>query len=283
MPYRRVLMAGALSALAIDAAASCGAAFCAVNTEWATQGGGAEPGLRLDLRYEYVDQDQPRHGTDRIAVGAIPAHHDEVETLNRNWIGTLDWGISPAWSLSFALPYVDRDHLHIHNHRGEKLEERWNLRGIGDARAVASYQAAAWGAAESPNAAGLSFGVKLPTGEYDQANGAGAVAERSLQPGTGTTDAIVGAWWHGAAPLAGWSWFARAQAQFAARLARRVQARQPGAARWRRPARGGRLVGVHAAGQHALEGARLGRECRARRQRPERDLPEPGPRVEPLA
>src|SRR6186997_660908 len=139
MSFRRFLAAGALCALAVDAAASCGAAFCAVNTDWATQGGGTEPGLRFDLRYEYIDQDQPRHGTDRIGVGAIPAHHDEVATLNRNWIATFDWGISPTWALSFTLPYVDRDHYHIHNHRGEKLDERWILRGIGDARVVANY------------------------------------------------------------------------------------------------------------------------------------------------
>ena len=44
MPYRRILAAGALCALAVDAAASCGAAFCTVNTDWATQGGGPEPG-----------------------------------------------------------------------------------------------------------------------------------------------------------------------------------------------------------------------------------------------
>ena len=213
MSHRHTLMAGAFCALALDAAASCGAAFCAVNTDWATQGSAGEPGARIDLRYEHIDLDQPRHGRDRVSVGQVPAHHDEVETRNRNWVATLDWALAPRWALSIALPWIDRDHHHIHNHRGEQLHDRWRLRGLGDARVVGRYALHSGGTDESPRAVGLSFGVKLPSGEYDRANEAGALAERTLQPGTGTTDAIVGAWWNGAAPLEGWAWFTRMEAQ----------------------------------------------------------------------
>ena len=215
MLFRRFFAAGALCALALDASASCGASFCVVNTDWITQGAWTEPGLRFDLRYEYVDQDQPRHGTDKVSVGQIPGHHDEVETRNRNLIASVDWNLSPAWSLSAILPYVNRDHFHIHNHRGEKLDERWSLRGIGDAKVLARYQAIAPSDPAAPRSGGFTFGVKLPTGERDQANGEGAVAERTLQPGTGTTDLIAGAWLHGGAPLEGWTWFALLQGQWA--------------------------------------------------------------------
>ena len=44
---------------------------------------------------------------------------------------------------------------------------------------------------------GLQFGIKLPTGKFDVANDEGEVAERSLQPGSGTTDAILGAFYNG--------------------------------------------------------------------------------------
>jgi hypothetical protein len=215
MLFRRALAAGALCVLALDASASCGASFCVVNTDWITQGAWTEPGLRFDLRYEYVDQDQPRSGTDRVSVGQIPGHHDEVETRNRNTIAALDWNLSPAWSLSAILPYVNRDHFHIHNHHGEKLEDRWSLRGIGDAKVISRYQAFASADPAAPRSGGFTFGVKVPTGEHDQANGQGAVAERSLQPGSGTTDLIAGAWAHGGAPLEGWTWFALAQGQWA--------------------------------------------------------------------
>ena len=48
-----------------------------------------------------------------------------------------------------------------------------------------------------PANAGITFGLKLPTGKFDVANDRGDKAERSLQPGTGTTDLIVGGemWW----------------------------------------------------------------------------------------
>ena len=42
--------------------------------------------------------------------------------------------------------------------------------------------------------AGLLAGVKLPTGKTNVTNDEGAVAERTLQPGTGTTDLLIGAY-----------------------------------------------------------------------------------------
>src|SRR5690349_16132531 len=56
------------------AQAGCGSTFCALNTQWETQGAWNEPGTRLDLRLEYIDQDQPRHGSDKVSLGEIPGH-----------------------------------------------------------------------------------------------------------------------------------------------------------------------------------------------------------------
>jgi hypothetical protein len=212
---RRIAMALLAAALtySVGTHASCGAAFCTVNTDWSSQGAMTDPGVRFDLRYEFIDLDQPRSGTDRIGVGAIPRHHDEVETRNHNWVANAEWVASPRWAVSLALPYVDREHLHIHNHRGAQLPERWDFRGLGDARLQARY---AFGTETSADSMafrtwGLTFGAKLPTGKHDVANAEGALAERTLQPGTGTTDALLGVYWHGATAQ-GWSWFARAQA-----------------------------------------------------------------------
>ncbi len=207
-------LAVALSALAFNAAASCGAAFCLANTDWSQQGAWTEPGLRLDLRFEHVDLDQPRSGRDKIAVGAVPRHHDEVDTKNRNFISTLDWSPAPLWGVTAVLPWIDRDHRHIHNHRGTPIPEAWSFDGLGDARVVVRRVLGTDTAnPERTSSWGLSAGLKLPTGKHDEANGEGALAERTLQPGTGTTDVLLGAFWHGSAPLAGWGWFARAQAQ----------------------------------------------------------------------
>jgi hypothetical protein len=193
--------------------ASCGAAFCIVNTDWTSQGSFTQQGVRFDLRYEYIDLDQPREGRSRVAVGQVPRHHDEVETKNDNYVASLDWNLAPQWGVTLAVPYVDRDHLHVHNHRGAQIPEAWSFRGVGDARVTSRYaftSTAADGA--SLTTSGLTFGVKLPTGKHDVANGEGEIAERTLQPGSGTTDVLLGAFWHGMAPLDGWSWFTRAQA-----------------------------------------------------------------------
>src|ERR1051325_8391891 len=73
------------------ALAACGSAFCTVNTDWASQGEWTETGGRLDLRYEFIDQKQPRNGAEAVAVGQVPQHHDEVRTINRNYIGMFDY------------------------------------------------------------------------------------------------------------------------------------------------------------------------------------------------
>jgi len=111
-----------------------------------------------------------------------------------------------------SVPYVDRDHTHIHNHRGEKLIETWSFRDLGDTRIVGRYEVhGARETVERQSSFGVTLGVKLPTGKYDVANADGDLAERSLQPGTGTTDVLLGMYWSSAAPLANTSWFARVQ------------------------------------------------------------------------
>ena len=57
-------VAASVAALSAGTAnASCGSAFCFVNTNWSLQGIWTEPGPHFDLRYEYIDQDQPRAGS----------------------------------------------------------------------------------------------------------------------------------------------------------------------------------------------------------------------------
>lgn len=218
MFYRKTVLAAAvMSAMASTAAsASCGSAFCMVNTNWGVQGVWNEPGFRADLRYEYIDQDQPRTGTRDIAVGEIPHHHDEVRTVNRNLFATLDYGFSESLGVSVILPWVDRAHDHIHNHLGEPEPESWNFSGVGDMRIVGRYQFPP--AATDPQATRVAFtgitgGLKLPTGRTTVANGDGELAERTLQPGTGTTDLLLGAYYRQALGGLDASWFAQANVQ----------------------------------------------------------------------
>ena len=185
--------------------AGCGSAVCGVNTQWDAQGVWDQPGLRADLRYEFIDQDQPRHGTDDVSVGAIHRHHDEVRTLNRNTILNVDYGFDARWGVALTVPYVDRDHDHIHHHHGGQIAEAWNFGEIGDTRVIGRYQFQQ--AAFSDARYGVKFGLKLPTGDYGIVNADGDAAERTLQPGSGTTDALVGAYFHYVAAGSGVRWF----------------------------------------------------------------------------
>jgi len=214
-PFTRSTL-GALAATAFVASAhaSCGAAFCNVNTNWSLQGVWTAPGAHADVRFEYIDQDQPMTGTRKIDVGAVPAHHDEVRTINRNLLATFDYGIDEHWGITAIVPIVDRSHEHIHNHHGAKLLETWHFTELGDMRVQGRYQAyAGQPSADRAGFGGVTFGLVLPTGATDITNGEGSLAERSLQPGTGTTQATLSAYYREALPIHNSSWYVQGAAQ----------------------------------------------------------------------
>jgi hypothetical protein len=186
--------------------ASCGVSFCAMDSQW--DGPAFGGGSRLDLRLEYINQNQPMHAREKVSVGAIRQHHDEVRTINRNLLLGVDHDLGQQWRLAWQVPVVSRSHDHIHNHHGAVIPRAWDFEAAGDVRVLLQRRLGVAGDATP----GVAAGLKLPTGTFKQRNDVGALAERSLQPGTGTTDLIVGAFYHarlltGTRPL---SWFAQA-------------------------------------------------------------------------
>ena len=274
---KRLLLAALAMSAATEAAASCGSAFCMINTNWNTQGQWTEPGARFDLRFEYIDQDQPMAGSRKVGVGEIPQHHDEVRTLNRNWIGTFDYTFNQDWGLSATLPIVDKFHTHIHNHMGEQIAETWNFTEVGDARVLGRRQWHAESAgAQRLDFYGINFGLKLPTGKTDVTNSEGELAERTLQPGTGTTDLLLGGYFSRVLG-SGSTWFADLLVQ-APLDSRQLQAGDAHIARPGLPEEPGRQARPDAAAQLPAQGARQRQRCRAGRQR--RQVPVPEPRGE---
>ena len=205
----------ALLWLPVAALASCGSAFCSINTSWDAHGAWLEPGARLDLRYESIRQDQPRSGRKDIGVGEIRRHHDEVLTLNRNLLGALDYTVNQDWGLNLLVPIVDRYHEHVHNHGGGQIPESWNFTELGDMRVTARRRLASREDANTHtlSTSALSFGLKLPTGATDVKNAQGSEAERSLQPGSGTTDFVLGSSYSVALPLQNLTGFVQGLAQ----------------------------------------------------------------------
>lgn len=210
------LLALALAALAPSlAAASCGASFCAVNSNWTAESALADAKHAFDLRYEYLNQDQPMAGSDRIYAGQVRAHHDEVSTQNRNVVASYSHNFAGPFGVTVSASAGSRDHQHIHNHHGAKILDSWEFTELGDVRVVGRYQLNTVADPLKPANAGLTFGLKLPTGKFDVANDRGDKAERSLQPGTGTTDLIVGGYYHQKLTEHGVFWFAQGQYQHA--------------------------------------------------------------------
>jgi len=211
----RVSMVAAIALSASAADASCGAAYCLLNTNWTTQGVWTEPGVRLDLRYEYIDQDQVRSGTGKATADEIAdEHHREVETVNRNLLATLDYAIDDRFGISVSAPLVDRDHTHLHVSHSDPTDierEHWDFARLGDIRVAGRMQLSA--PTNLTSAYGITAGVKLPTGKFTVANGDGERAERSLQPGTGTTDVLLGGYYRQALPALHSVWFAQVSAQ----------------------------------------------------------------------
>ncbi len=156
-------------------------------------------GLRLSLQYDYIHQDQLRSGTH--AVATVPDGYElERETLNRYFTAGLSYSPNSSWNLNLMVPYVARTHStfgEIEAGSGEVPElSSSRSSSLGDVRLIGSYQ----GFLATHNL-GVQLGVKLPTGHYGTAvsfyggPNAGTPLDASLQPGTGSTDIIVGAYY----------------------------------------------------------------------------------------
>jgi hypothetical protein len=103
---------------------------------------------------------------------------------------------------------VSKRHDHLADPYGDPTPESWNFTDVGDARIVGRYRFAASDASST----GVQFGVVLPTGPTGVSNASGAVAERSLQPGTGAASGVLGLYTN-YATHDGSLWFAQLQFQ----------------------------------------------------------------------
>jgi hypothetical protein len=190
----RGLLWTALGLLAADPARSvaCSACGCSVNSDWTVQGSSPGSGLGLDVRYEYLEQSDLRSGAHSVDRASLTFPHDqEVQqsTLTRNlWLG-VTYAASNAWNFTAQLPVIDRFHSTIA--AGDTDISSSRTHNVGDLKLLASYQ----GFSAAPNF-GLQFGLKLPTGRFNQnfdsGPQAGGLLDRGLQAGTGTTDALFG-------------------------------------------------------------------------------------------
>ena len=219
-----------VSAVALAAAATfafnasafaCATCGCCLDTD-AANGYGTGEGWRIDLQYNYINQDQLRHGgnstntstvasTNGTTTNANGSQEVEKDTLNRYVTLGVTYKPSLDWGIAVQTPYIVRGHQTYGNVGTNELDND-NLSGVhyaalGDIRVIGTYQ----GVLEN-RSLGLEFGVKLPTGRFGGTNtdtgatvghpynfgygpNAGSSVDTSLQPGNGSTDVILGAFY----------------------------------------------------------------------------------------
>lgn len=218
-------LAMAFPAAGAFACASCG---CTLNSDFGTQGLSTSSGWSLDVRYDTLNQNQLRSGTGKISAtdaanttNPVTAGPVEVEkfTVNKYLTATLDYSDGDRWGISASLPYISRNHSTL-GVGGNGISPDptsgydSSVSGFGDLRIVGRY----FGFTDSRNF-GIQFGLKLPTGDTKQtstaADGITAIAvDPGLQLGTGTTDAILGAYYFDNLNR-NWDYFAQVQFQSA--------------------------------------------------------------------
>ncbi len=203
-----IALAATLPASAVFACASCG---CSLSSDWGSQGISVEPGLRLDLRYDYLNQNQVRSGTGKVDTWPVPGHEQELYTKNQYLTLGLDYSRSPDWGVNVQLPHVNREHATNGFEFDGSDAGTSHTRSIGDVKVIGRYT----GFSDEHNF-GLQLGVKLPTGSYTETFSGGPIAgqplDRGLQPGSGTTDLIAGAFKF-ASLSQNWDYFTQATAQ----------------------------------------------------------------------
>lgn len=187
-----------VAAGAAGTAAACATCGCTLSAD-AAMGYSALPGWRLSVEYDYIDQDRLRSGT-RSVAGVPDGSELEHDTLNRYVTAALSFTPNSAWNVTLLMPYVIRDHSTygaVDSTQPLPPLSYSRSSSIGDVKVVGSYQ----GWLPTRNL-GVQFGVKLPTGRYGTAvdfnagPNAGTPLDASLQPGTGSTDLIVGAYYY---------------------------------------------------------------------------------------
>ena len=195
------------------ACATCG---CTLSKDWLGPQLGSVSGWDVGISYDLIDQNQMRAGRMDIGQGAAeailnpPGHlgnEVELQTLSRTTTISADYNTA-SWGVSVQIPFVNRYHTTLQD--GTQAGYNFNkYDALGDARVLAKVNVS------DLLGIGVIAGVKLPTGVTDEPfNGpAGGIVDPSLQPGTGSTDLLLGGYYSGGVDKLGW--FAQALWQHA--------------------------------------------------------------------
>ena len=205
MKLRHTLPFILVMTLAPAAAMACAACGCTLDTDEAATLDSNNPssGFKLDERFDYVNQNQLMDGGKTNPSADPTSQEVQKKTTTVFYTTTLDYTSQDPWGVSLAIPFQYR--FHSSNNDMSNPSDNWMSKTrwtdqLGDIRLLGRYTGIT-ADREFP----VMFGLKLPTGATNErfssgnstgANGGNVVTntqlDRGLQPGTGTTDLLLG-------------------------------------------------------------------------------------------
>jgi hypothetical protein len=154
-------------------ACACGCGVFAVGTSALLPNG---PGGTAFLEYDYLNQTRNWSGTS----SAKASDNDDKDVRSDFYTAGLQYMFDRDWGINLEVPYTDR--LFITEDGGSL--QSFHHDALGDIRIMAMYDGLS-----DDMSTGLSFGLKLATGDYTYQG-----IDRDTSIGTGTTDLLLGAY-----------------------------------------------------------------------------------------
>ena len=143
----------------------------------------------------FLNQDQAMRGGSKIPLSQSGDQHINTTFYNLN----VQYQLNRSWGIMAMVPYWQRRFTTNANFGATPAQiENYSADALSDVRIEGIYSGF------SPDmSTGLIFGLKLPTGTHTATG-----LDRDTQPGTGTTDVLLGGYkWGNLAP--NWSWYAQ--------------------------------------------------------------------------
>ena len=188
-----VVLAGILAPSIVHACA-CGCGVFDVGTSHMFPNG---PGGMAFLQYDYQDQNHNWSGSSQ----APAANNDDKEIQTQFITLGLQYMFNRSWGVQAEVPYDYRS-FKADDGTGNIVTRHWSQ--LGDIRVRGVYTGFF-----SDMSAGLTFGLKLPTGSHTFDSD---FVDRDTQIGTGSTDILLGGFYHGNLTKDDhWGWFTQLQ------------------------------------------------------------------------
>jgi hypothetical protein len=188
------LLAGILTPSMVHACA-CGCGVFDVGTSSMFPEG---QGGTAFVQYDYMDQNRNWSGSSEA-----PADDNDDKEIESHFTTLgLQYMFNNRWGVLAELPYTFRYFKGTDDATGDIASHSWN--GLGDIHLQGVYTGF-----RADMSAGVTFGLKLPTGSYTEDTD---LVDRDTQIGSGSTDLLLGGFYRGNITKdEKWDWFMQAQ------------------------------------------------------------------------